>query len=134
MANENGFRKVSAYLAVANAAEAIEFYKKAFGAAETMRMEEPDGRIGHAEVKIGDTIVMLSDEWPEMRVVSPLSLDGNSVSLVVEVDDADAAWGRALGAGVTIERPLVNQPYGRTGWVVDPYGHRWCINAPDQKE
>jgi PhnB protein len=126
----NGFRKVSAYLAVANAAEAIEFYKKAFGAIESMRMEEPDGRIGHAEIKIGDTVVMLSDEWPEMRVLSPLALEGNSVSLVVEVDDADAAWGRVLGAGATIERPLADQPYGRTGWVVDPYGHRWCLHAP----
>lgn len=132
MTNANGIRKVSAYLAVNGAAEAIEFYKKAFGATEGTRMEEPDGRIGYAELTIGETVVMISDEWPDMRVLSPLSLNGNSVSLVVDVADADAAWGRALGAGASIERPLKDEPYGRTGWVVDPYGHRWCINAPIQ--
>ncbi|MEX0683914.1 MAG: VOC family protein [Dehalococcoidia bacterium] len=132
MTNVIGIHKVSAYLAVEGAAEAIEFYKKAFGAALGTRMEEPDGRIGYAELTIGETVVMISDAWPDMRVLSPLSLNGNSVSLVVEVEDADAAWGRALGAGASIERPLKDEPYGRTGWVVDPYGHRWCINAPIQ--
>ena len=121
---------VTPYLCASPAAEAIEFYKRAFDAEETMRMDEPDGRIGHAELRIGGSTVMLADEWPEYGVLSPKKLKGNSVSLVLTVSDADAAFGRALGAGATIERPLTDAPYGRTAWVVDPFGHRWCITSP----
>lgn len=121
---------VTAYLCAKGAAEAMEFYKRAFGAEEEMRMEEPDGRIGHAEVRIGETAVYLSDEWTEMGVLSPLTLKGNSCSLVLAVPDSDAAFGRALEAGATVERPLKDEPYGRTGWLVDPFGHRWCISGP----
>jgi uncharacterized glyoxalase superfamily protein PhnB len=88
-----------------------------------------DGRIGHAEIKIGETVLYLADEWPDYRVLSPSKLNGNAVSFVLSVPDVDAAFGRALGAGVTIERPLKDEPHGRSGWVVDPFGHRWCLTA-----
>jgi PhnB protein len=121
---------VTPYLCASPASEAIEFYKRAFDAEVMMRMDEPDGRIGHAELWIGSSTVMIADEWPEYGVLSPKKLNGNSVSLVLTVTDADAAFGRALGAGATIERPLRDEPYGRTAWVVDPFGHRWCITSP----
>ena len=111
--------------------DAIEFYKKAFGAEELYRINNPDGRVGHAEIKIGDTTLYLSDEWAEMKVLSPETLNGNSVSMVVDVDDVDAAWGRAIGAGAKVERPITEAPYGRGGWLVDPFGHRWNIQTPN---
>jgi len=119
--------KVTAYLCCNGASEAIEFYKRAFDAKELYRMDD-GGRIGHAEITIGDTVLYLSDEWPEMHVLSPKSLGGYSTSFVVDVTDADAAFKVAIDAGATVERPLVDAPYGRTGWVVDPFGHRWCIS------
>ena len=119
--------KVTAYLCCNGASDAIEFYKRAFGAEEHYRMED-GGRIGHAEIGIGDTTLYVSDEWPEMHVLSPKSLGGYSTSFVVDVTDADAAFKVAIDAGATVERPLVDAPYGRTGWVVDPFGHRWCIS------
>jgi PhnB protein len=125
--------KVIAYLAANGASDAIEFYKRAFGAVENFRMPNPDGTLGHAEIAIGDTIVYLADEWPDMRVLSPKALNGNSVSLVLEVPDADAAFQRALDAGATAERPLKDEDYGRVGWLVDPFGHRWCIMRPDHQ-
>ncbi len=124
-----GVRHVTAYLCMQGAAEAIAFCSRAFGATERYRLEMPDGRIGHAEIVIGDTALMLSDEWPEMGVLSPLTLRGNSTSFVLEVEAADAAFQRALDAGATVERPLKDEPYGRGGWVVDPFGHRWSIMA-----
>jgi PhnB protein len=119
--------KVTSYLCCNGAAEAIEFYKRAFGAEELYRMED-GGRIGHAEITIGDTVLYLSDEWPEMHVLSPATLGGYSCSFVVSVPDADAAFARAIKAGSEVERPLKDEPYGRAGWVVDPFGHRWCIS------
>lgn len=121
--------KVTAYLCCNGAAEAIEFYKRAFGAEELYRMPNPDGRLGHAELTIGDTTLFLSDEWPEMNVRSPKSLGGSSVSFVLDVPDADAAFARATEAGAEVERSLKDEPYGRAGWVVDPFGHRWCIST-----
>ncbi|HLZ69858.1 MAG TPA: VOC family protein [Dehalococcoidia bacterium] len=126
-----GVRRVTAYLCAKGAAEAIQFYTRAFGATERYRLEMPDGRIGHAEIVIGDTLLMLSDEAPELGVFSPRSLGGNSTSFVFDVDDADAAFQRALDAGATVERPLQDEPYGRGGWVVDPFGHRWSIMTPN---
>ncbi|MEX2246283.1 MAG: VOC family protein [Dehalococcoidia bacterium] len=135
MPTSNGYRHVTAYLCADGAAEAIEFYKKAFGAEERARMAGPDGRIGHAEITIGATTLMLSDEWPEMGVRSPKSLNGYSVSFVLEVHDVDAAFKRAVDAGAKVERPLKDEPYGRGGWVIDPFGHRWSImtSNPDFK-
>ncbi len=125
-----GVRRVTAYLCVEGAAEAIAFYTRAFGATERYRITMPDGRIGHAEISLGESVLMLSDEAPELGVLSPHRLGGNSTSFVIEVDDADAAFERALAAGATMERPLKDEPYGRAGWVVDPFGHRWSIMTP----
>ncbi len=131
MATQIGLRHVTTYLVVKGASDAIEFYKKAFGAEELYRINNPDGRVGHAEIKIGDTTLYLSDEWAEMKVLSPETLNGNSVSMVVDVDDVDAAWGRAIGAGAKVERPIARAPYGRGGWLVDPFGHRWNLQTPN---
>lgn len=126
---------MTAYLCGDGAAEAIAFYKRAFGAEEQYRMTGEDGRVGHAELTIGDTTLMLSDEWPEMGVLSPTSLKGSAVSFVLDVPDCDAAFQRAIDAGATIERPLKDEPYGRGGWLFDPFGHRWSIMTanPDFK-
>ena len=122
---------VTAYLCANGAAEAIEFYKRAFGAEERYRLPQPDGTLGHAEIVIGDTVLFLSDEWAPYGVLSPLALKGNSVSFVLQVPDADAAFQRACDAGATVERPVVDTPHGRGGWVVDPFGHRWSIMTPN---
>ena len=106
MATQIGLRHVTTYLCAKGASDAIEFYKKAFGAEELYRISNADGRVGHAEIVIGDTTLYLSDEWAEMKVLSPETLGGNSVSMVVDVDDVDAAWGRAIGAGAKVERPI----------------------------
>ncbi len=124
---------VSAYLCAKGAAEAIAFYQAAFGAEERYRWVDPSGKIGHAEFKIGDTLLMISDEWETYRVLSPKTLGGHSVSFVIEVPDVDAAFGRALDAGAKVERPLTAAPPGRGGWVVDPFGHRWHLLTPNPR-
>jgi len=126
----NGYGGVTAYLCANGAAEAIEFYKKAFGAEEKYRMDM-DGRIGHAELVSGETVLYLSDEWADYKVLSPNTLKGSSVSFVLNVTDVDAAWGRAIGAGARVERPITEAPYGRGGWLIDPYGHRWNLTTPN---
>jgi PhnB protein len=126
--NING---VTAYLCANPAAEAIDFYKRAFGAEEIYRYVGDDGRIGHAEIKIGPTTLFMSDEWDAYHVLSPKTLGGNSVSFSVSVRDADGAFARAIDAGATVERPLNDEAFGRSGWLVDPYGHRWNIVAPN---
>jgi PhnB protein len=118
---------VTAYLCANGASDAIDFYKRAFGAEERYRMADDNGRIGHAEITIGETILFISDEWAEMHVLSPKTLGGHSCSFVIGVADADAAFQRAIDAGATVERALKDEPYGRSGWLVDPFGHRWCI-------
>ena len=118
---------VTAYLAVEGAAEAIEFYKRAFGAEERYRIPGPDGTIGHAELFMGNSLIYLADEWAEGEFFSPHTRGGVSVVFSLEVDDADAAVQRAVAAGATIFRELRDEPYGRTGDVVDPFGHRWSI-------
>jgi PhnB protein len=119
---------ITPYLCCRNAAEAIEFYKKAFGAVEQMRMAEPNGRIGHAVLRVGDAVFMLSDEYPEMAVKSPQSYGGSPVGIHLYVKDVDAFAAQAAAAGAIIARPVADQFYGdRSGIVEDPFGHRWFV-------
>jgi PhnB protein len=118
---------IMAYLCVDGAAEAIAFYTKAFGAKERYRFPMEDGSIGHCEMEIGNSVIALSDEAPELNVVSPKKQSGHSLSIVMDVEDVDAVWQQALDAGAEVERPLKDEPYGRAGWIIDPFGHRWSI-------
>jgi PhnB protein len=121
---------VTAYLCAKDAAQAIEFYKKAFSATERMRIAQPDGRVGHAEIQIGDSVIMLSDEFPEMGVNSPQSLGGSPVIIHPYVEDADAMFKQAVAAGAKVKRTLADQFYGdRLGGVEDPFGHTWWIST-----
>lgn len=125
---------VTPYLAVDDAAAAIEFYERAFGAEETMRMAGADGNVGHAEISVGGARIFLADEWPDGGVYGPKRYGGAPVSLVLQVDDVDAVFERAVAAGATVERPVADQPYGeRSGWLVDPYGHRWSIGTTTER-
>lgn len=122
------YHTLTPYLVLSNAAATMEFYKKAFGATELYRMPMPNGRIGHAEMKIGDSIFMMADENPEMSVKSPLRIGGAPVGLMIYVEDCDQVFQRALSVGAALDRPLQDQFYGdRSGTVVDPSGHRWTI-------
>lgn len=124
----DGYHSVTPYLIVHDAAAALNFYKRALGAEETVRMGQPDGKIGHAEMRIGDSMVMLADEFPEYGAKSPQSIGGTPVGLCVYVENVDELFERAVSAGATIERPLQNQFYGdRSGTVVDPFGHKWTL-------
>lgn len=119
--------KLTPYIAVTNAADAIAFYVQVFGAVERSRIPMPDGRVGHAEIEIAGSPLFVSDEFPEMGVVGPRSHDGHDFSLVLEVDDPDAIYARAVAAGATEERPMTDEPYGRAGWFIDPSGVRWSV-------
>jgi PhnB protein len=137
----DGYHTATPYLIVKNAANAIEFYKKAFGATELMRLPGPGGRIMHAEIKIGNSPIMLADESPEMGHRSPQSLGGTPVSLLLYLNDVDAQFQQALAAGASVQRPLRDEFYGdRTGTVIDPYGHIWSLSthkedlSPEQME
>jgi len=124
----DGYHTVTPYLCVRGAAAAIDFYVKAFGAEEVLRMTLPNGAVGHAEVKIGDSRVMLGDESPEWGSKGPQSLGGTPTGLCVYVEDVDAVFARAVAAGAAVERPVVDQFYGdRSGTVIDPFGHKWTI-------
>jgi PhnB protein len=126
----DGYPRVTPYLAVQGASDAIDFYRKVFGAEERMRMAEPSGRIGHAELVIGDSVVMLSDEYPDIGVVSPKTVGGTPVTLAVYVEDVDATVSTAVEAGAVVLRPVENQFYGdRSGQIEDPFGHRWNIQT-----
>lgn len=126
----DGYHTVTPYLCVRGGPQAIEFYKKAFGATEVMRMPAPDGKIGHAELQIGDSRVMLADEFPEMGFLSPKSIGGAAVMMHLYVEDADATVVQATGAGAKVTRPVSDQFYGdRGGQVEDPFGHRWYIST-----
>jgi uncharacterized glyoxalase superfamily protein PhnB len=117
-----------AYLRVGDTAEAIRFYEKAFGATEKFRLVEPSGRIGHAELDFGGTILMLSDEYPEYGLIGPRSVGGTTFSIHLHVDDADAAIERAVKAGAELVRPPSDAFYGeRGGTVRDPFGHEWML-------
>jgi PhnB protein len=123
-----GYHSVTPYLIFDDAAGAIEFYKKALGAVELMRFPAPNNRIGHAEIKIGDSPVMLADENAEMNARSPRTIGGSPVSLMVYVEDVDARVAQAVAAGAKITRPVANQFYGdRTGGIEDPFGYHWYI-------
>lgn len=125
-----GYHTVTPYLIIKGCAEALEFYKRAFGAQETMRMGSPDGRIGHAELQIGTSKVMLADEHPEIGALSPQTLGGAAVMMHMYVEDVDQVVANALAAGATLKRPVQNQFYGdRSGGVEDPWGHQWHIST-----
>ncbi len=124
----DGYSSVTPYLAIGGASAAIDFYKKAFGARELMRMAAPDGKIGHAELRIGDSRVMLADEYDGMDFLGPRSRGGSAVTLHLYVKDSDATVARAVAAGARITRPLKDEFYGdRTGTIEDPFGHVWHI-------
>jgi PhnB protein len=123
-----GYPQITPYLCIDGAGAAIEFYRAVFGATERMRMPGPGGKVGHAELAIGDSLVMLSDEYPEMGVRSPKTIGGTPVTIHVYVDDVDAVFERALENGATESRALENRFYGdRTGQFEDPFGHQWSV-------
>jgi uncharacterized glyoxalase superfamily protein PhnB len=123
-----GYHTITPHLTVRGAAEAIDFYKKAFGARELRRSPGPDGKLMHAEIQIGDSRLFLNDEFPAMGATSPLSLKGTPVTLHVFVDDVDGMFSKAVKAGAQVVMPLADQFWGdRYGVVSDPYGHRWSI-------
>jgi PhnB protein len=124
----DGYHTATPYLIVKGAAQAIEFYKKAFGATELMRMAQPGGKIGHAEIKIGDSPIMLADESPDVGARSPQSIGGSPVSIMLYVEDVDRIFSQAVAAGAKVKRPVADQFYGdRTGGIEDPFGHLWYI-------
>jgi PhnB protein len=123
-----GYHTLTPYLTVDNAAEAIEYYEQAFGAKERVRMEAPDGSIGHAELQVGDSLVMLSDPFPQASTKSPKELGGTSASVFMYVEDVDAVVKRAVDAGATVTMEVADQFWGdRFGTVTDPFGYVWSI-------
>ena len=126
----DGYHAVTPYLIVEGAARALAFYKDVFGATEHMRMAGPSGRVAHAEMRIGDSVVMLADEVPDMGYRGPKGYGGSAVSLMVYVDDVDATFQRALAAGAIERRAVQNQFYGdRSGTLEDPFGHTWTVST-----
>ncbi|HCB34569.1 MAG TPA: glyxoylase [Acidimicrobiaceae bacterium] len=124
----DNYPRVSASLGVAGAGDAIEFYKSVLGATERMRVPMPDGKVGHSELEIGDSLIMVADEFPEMDFLGPDSIGGTPVVLSVYVEDVDAVFAAALAAGATEVRPVEDQFYGdRSGQFRDPWGHRWNL-------
>jgi len=123
-----GYHTVTPYLAVEDAARAIEFYTRAFGAKEAVRMDAPGGKIGHAELEIGDSRIMLSDPFPQASTKPPKELGGTSFSVMMYVEDVDAAFKRAVDAGATVSMELADMFWGdRFGSVTDPFGHSWSL-------
>lgn len=124
----DGSHSLTPYLCAKDAAGAIEFYKQVFGATETMRMGDPDGKIAHAEIKIGEAPIMIADEYPEMGFRSPQSLGGSPVTIHLYVEDVDATANLAIAAGAKMLKPVEDQFYGdRAGRLEDPFGHVWFI-------
>lgn len=122
-----GYHTCTPYLIIDGAAKALDYYQKAFGASEVMRLEH-GGKIGHAEIQIGDSRIMLADEFPEMGAKSPAALGGTPVGLCLYVENCDAVFDWAIAAGGKVERPLADQFYGdRSGTLIDPFGHKWTI-------
>lgn len=124
---------VRSHMAVHDAKAAIDFYAKAFGAVELFRLVEPAGRVGHAEIRIGDTVLMMNDEYPDFGARSPGAIGGSPVSFHIAVPDADKAVERAVAAGATLVRPVQDQFYGdRSGMVACPFGYRWFLASPNE--
>ena len=125
----DGYHTVTAYIVVDDAARAIDFYRDAFGAKELYRMPMGD-KVGHAEIVIGDTHMMLSDEWPDMGTLGPKARGGATASFVIYGPDADAAFERAIKAGASVDKPVADQLWGdRMGTVIDPFGHKWSLGT-----
>ena len=125
-----GYHTATPYLIIRGAADAIEFYKKAFGATELFRFPAPGGKIGHAEIKIGDSPIMLADEYPEMGYKGPQSLGGSPVSLMIYVEDVDTIFNRAIAAGASVKEAVQDKFYGdRIGTLTDPFGHVWHVST-----
>jgi PhnB protein len=125
-----GYHTVTPYLYIRGAAGALDFYKKAFGATELFRLPDPEGKIMHAEIRIGNSCIMLADEFPEMGAKSPQMLGGVSSSIMLYVEDVDARFAQAVAAGGKVQRPVKDQFYGdRSGTLEDPYGHVWTIGT-----
>ena len=136
-----GYHSVTPYLSIKGAAAAIDFYKEVFGATELFRMPGPEGKIGHAEIKIGNSPIMLADEYPDMEFLSPKTLGGTPVGLMIYVDDVDTMFKNAISGGAKELKPLQNQFYGdRSGTLKDPFGHVWTVAthvedvAPEEME
>ena len=124
----DGYHTATPYLITNDAASAIEFYKKAFGATERMRLKDPSGKVMHAEIIVGASTIMMADEFPDMNAVSPQSLGGSPVSIHLYVEDVDAMFGQAVAAGAKVCRAVEDQFYGdRAGTLTDPFGHIWMI-------
>ena len=123
-----GYHSVTPYLSIRDAGQALDYYKKAFGAKEVLRMQGPDGKVGHAEIKIGDSLIMMADEFPNMGFLGPQARGGTTVQLMIYVRDCDGTVNKAVAAGGTLKRPVQDQFYGdRSGTVEDPFGHVWTI-------
>ena len=124
----DGYHNVVPYLIVDDGARAVDWYTSTFGGKERMRMGGPDGKIGHAEIEIGDSVVMLADEFPDMGVRSAKTIGGSPVLVVLYVDDVDATFAAAVDAGATVLEELEDKFYGdRAGQIEDPFGHRWSL-------
>jgi PhnB protein len=123
-----GYHTATPYLILDDAARAIDFYQRAFGATELDRYEAPGGKIGHAEIKVGDSVIMLADEYPDMGYRSPRAIGGTPVSIMLYLDNVDASFARAVQAGAKVLRPVADQFYGdRVGTLEDPFGHVWTL-------
>lgn len=136
-----GYQSLTPYLIIDGAAKALDFYTRVFGARERMRMPSPGGKVGHAEISIGDSLIMLADEHPEMGARGPRSFGGSPVSLVLYVADVDATVKTAVAAGARLVRPVEDKFYGdRSGTIEDPFGHQWHVSThvedvpPDEME
>ena len=123
-----GYHTATPHLICSGAARAIEFYKSVFGATEMFRMMQPDGRLGHAELRIGDSVIMMADEFPELGARSPQHYGGSPVSILLYFDDVDAVFNRAVAAGAKVLKPLQDQAYGdRNATLTVPFGHQWTV-------
>jgi uncharacterized glyoxalase superfamily protein PhnB len=123
-------QRVIPQLIVDRGSEAIDFYVRAFGARELYRLPEADGKVAHAELEIAGCVIMLADEYPDLKCIGPRRLGGTPCALTVYVDDVDSVVARAVAAGATAERPIEDEFYGdRVGWLRDPFGHRWAIHT-----
>jgi PhnB protein len=126
----DGYHSITPYLIIDGAAKAIDFYSKVFGATEILRLPGPGGKLGHAEIRIGDSVVMMADEMPEMGHRGPKSLGGSPASIMIYVEHVDRIFEKAVASGATVDRPIQDQFYGdRSGTILDPFGYKWTIST-----